>query len=87
MRTIALTLLFSACGARAVDTPDPCCAEVDGMMTCKDAACPELVKARECTTLAFDHTCQVPLTDDCQAVLLERTGTSDHRAFQTVYCF
>lgn len=87
MRPILLALFLSACGGRALDNPMPCCTDQGGMLTCRDDACPELAHGKECTTLALDHTCQVPLTNDCQAVTLERTRSASHATFQTVYCF
>lgn len=92
MRPLMLALLLSACGTRALETPEPppppCCHDAAGVLVCESDACPELTKGRECETLALDHSCQVPLTDDCQAVQLERTAyTSTHEAFLTVWCF
>ena len=81
-----LALFLVACSAdRAIQPPVPCCIATDGVLTCRDNTCPELSVAEECTTLDFDHTCQVPLTSACEPVVLERAGTA--RMFRTVYCF
>ena len=74
----------------AVDATVACCQDVDGVLVCRDDACPELADAKECNTLSntTPHVCQTPLTNYCVPTLLERTThTTYHESFQTVYCF
>lgn len=70
---------------------EACCRVEDEVWYCKDDTCPELKAGEECTTLgvgAEGNFCQVPTTDYCVSVYLERTTTTTgHVAFQTVYCF
>lgn len=97
-RYALLFVLVTACDGRALEahelpiTPEPCCVGVDNGLRCKDGLCPELAAGKECTTLGGlpdgSHYCQVPTTNDCEVIYLERTTqTSNHDPFQTVYCF
>ena len=94
MKRVLFLVFLIGCDNRALDIPEesiphsaeamklePCCVADGDVMVCRDATCSELSHGEECTTLATDHTCQVPLTDDCQSVVLENLK------FRTVYCF
>ena len=92
MRYLLLCSLLAACGGDALQIPGPpapCCESIDERLVCRDAACPELRGAQECTTLSATNPsyCQTPITNDCEQVYLKSTPSSKHQPFQTVYCF